>query len=323
MATYEKIIQTGYLLNKFNENETLYDLSLTGVIARGELAATADGGKFVNVPSWNHVAAFARADISQTTDDTFTHVSTVDDKAVVLTDVSETKYFAHDVIQTNEDIGNKLAPSFGEELADLALTRICNVGHYALGAMTSTAHTLDTSGAKITRAYLLQSKYKMGDKSGKLHTLLLHSAVWYDLANSLTSGSPIDTVAGSLVNNDRMNAVIGLRNIILCDKAKTANLTTGSEGDNRASSLLLGDGAFQMDFQRNFRVELDENIKTPSTTILMKGTVDWICHLRYLKFTGAANPSDGTLYNSSSYGVAYADHRDVRAALLVTGCSNI
>jgi hypothetical protein len=170
----------------------------------------------------------------------------------------------------------------------------------------------------MTVNLIRQAKQLLGDEADALTTLVLDSLAWGDLLHDLTENYKIDVVGGAVINNGRLQGLLGLQNIVISDLIPVTSYGASSAGDDQHHTFLLGPNAVYFAYQRNPRSEGDKDVLNPSTQYYLKTSLDYVLHLKGLKWTGDGNPADSDLVDAANYAEAYTDHRDVKAAKLIT-----
>jgi hypothetical protein len=321
MAVYVPTVHTEVLLQGLFESKTWAALLASGVLDLDTLADDARAGDAVDVPRLDHAADFARVDLASSTPLTPTHLSTTDDKAVVLRDTSVNEFYEHDLVRSGEPLDARLSRSVGEKLAKRLTQQLFRVLLGALDAADSPStdcHVKDATGSAITVTAIRQAKQMLGDEADALTTLVLDSLVWGDLLHDLTENYKIDVVGGQVIHNGRLQGILGLQNILVTDLCPITPYGASSAGDDQHHSFLLGPNAVYFAYQRAPRTETQKNVLSPSTLFYVKSSMDYVLHLKGVKWTGDANPADADLADDENWGVAYGDHRDVKAVKLIT-----
>jgi hypothetical protein len=321
MAVYVPTIHTEVLLQGLFDSKTWASLLAAGVLDPDALSEGARAGDVIDVPRLNHAADFARVNIASTDPLSPTHISTTDDKAVVLRDTAVNEFYEHDLVRSGEALDVKLSRTVGEKLAKRLTQQLFRVLDGAVAAVdepSTDCHIKDAGGQAITVNAVRQAKQLMGDEADALTTLVLDSLVWGDLLRDLTESYKIDVVGGAVINNGRLQGLLGIQNILVTDLLPVTPAGASSAGDDVHNSFLLGPNAVYFAYQRNPQTETDRNVLNPSTVFYVKTSLDYVLHLKGVKWTGATNPTDAALASAANWDVAYGDHRDVGAVKLLT-----
>ena len=321
MAVYVPTVHTEVLLQGLFETKTWAALVASGVLDLDTLADHVRAGDALDVPRLDHAADFERVNIGSTTPLSPTHISTTDDQAVVLRDTAVNEFYAHDLVRSGEPLDVRLSRSVGEKLAKRLTQQLFRVLPGALDAVDSPStdcHVKDATGSAITVGAIRQAKQLLGDEADALTTLVLDSLVWGDLLRDLTENYKIDVVGGQVINNGKLQGLLGLQNIVVTDLIPVTAYGASSAGDDQHHTFLLGPNAVYFAYQRVPQAETQKNVLNPSTVFYVKTSMDYVLHLKGVKWTGSTNPTDAALATASNWDVAYGDHRDVKAAKLIT-----
>jgi len=323
MAYFVKTIETDVMSRKMLENRIWSALIASGCIEYGALERfVRQGGSFVTIPKRNKVADLERVDISSASALSPTAMSTTSDKAVVLRDVSFNSYLKHDAMLSGDNISAGISADYGEKVAKRLIKQTSNVLTGAIQAIdtpTSNCHVKDLGNAALTAQAVRQAKYLLGDAADDLRVMLLHSKVFSDLLRDTSvTYSSLDSVSGTTVITGRVPGMFGLDMFIVSDQCYNSNVGTGSSGDDRYHTYLLGANSVQIGWQAGPEIEVDKDITHPSTKNLVKITADYVVHLAGVAYTGSANPTDATIQTASNWNEAYEDHREVPAALIIS-----
>lgn len=318
MAFYIPTIQSEVMLSRMLSSKTLQALLASGSVDGNTLDAIyamsgSTGGDFINIPRYTF-PDFQYTDIDSASNDTPTAYATVDDVGVVVRRHAPVQWKRSDGIRSGEAIDQIVSNKAGDKLAKQIVVSMLKVLNGAIDAMSGTAHTLDLNTGKITVAQLLAARSLLGDEAERLTTIVMHPKVAADILADLNTYYQGNAVVGTSVAVDgRLNRVAGL-NVIETELVPTADGTFSTDGDDTYSTFLLTDQALTFGYQTQPEVETDKNILTPSTTAILKVSLDFLVHLNGVKYTaGTKNPTDAALGTSGNWGVAYADHREVGA----------
>ena len=309
------------MLRAMFSNKKLAQLLATGVVALGELDEAQKGGDYVNVPRVNLSADFARIDVTATSGASFTDVATTDDKAVVLRDYSGDKYSKADLARSGEQLGLLVSASVGEKLAKRILQQFARMTSAVIDQIDTPSadyHTLDATSNALTLNYFRQGRQKMRDAADDLNTCWIHSQVWGDLMYDLYTNYKVDVVGGVLINNGRLESILGIGNFVISDLSTNSGVGTGTTTDDRYHTILLGPGAIQLAFQKDVDTESDSDIDAPSSRIKVKHTVHYILHPKGMKWNSTANPTDAAYGTNSNWDEAYEDHRQVKLVKIIS-----
>ena len=321
MAIYVPTIQTPYMLRAMFENKTWAAMVASGFIDFGVLDNYVRTGEYVNIPKFNLMGDFVHGDITSGSALTFDRLSTTNDKAVILHDVSPNSYSAHDVMQSGENFGALLGTSVGEKVAKRMVGQVLRLLNGAIDGIdtpSSNCHTQDVGTGGLTIQNIRTAKYLMGDAADSLNTLIVHSKVWKDVLYDAIANYKIDVVGGQVINNGKLNGLLGIENIIVTDLCPTSGVGTGTTTDDDYSSFLVGAGAVAAAFQRQPTQEVFEDITPVSTLVKVKVGMDYCLHLRGMAWGSTANPTDSNYGNASNWNEAYEDHREVKAVKLIS-----
>jgi len=323
MAYFIKTIETDVMSRKMFENRIWAALVGSGCIEYGALERfTKLGGEYVVIPKRNKIQDLTHMDHTSGSALTFTRMSTTDDKAVVVRDASANSYKKHDELLSGDNIMVGISGDYGEKVAKRLVKQTCNVLTGAIQAIdtpSANCHVKDLGNAALTAQAIRQGKYLMGDAADELRIMLLHSKVFSDLLRDTSvTYSSLESVSGTSVITGKVPGMFGLDAFIVSDQVYTTNTGTGSTGDDRYHTYLLGANAIQIGWQKNPLVETDEDITQPSTLVRAKITADYIVHLAGVAWASTANPDDSGLYTASNWNEAYEDHREVPACLIIS-----
>lgn len=323
MAYSIKTIETDVMSRKMFENRIWSALVGSGCIEYGALERfVRQGGEYCVIPKRNKIQDLAHMDHTSGSALTFTRMSTTDDKAVIVRDVSANSYKKHDELLSGDNIMAGISADYGEKVAKRLIKQTSNVLTGAIQAIdtpSANCHVKDLGNAAITAQAIRQAKYLMGDAADELRVMLMHSKVFSDLLRDTSvTYSSLESVSGTSVITGKIPGMFGLDAFIVSDQVYTTNTGTGSTGDDRYHSYFIGQKAVQIGWQKNPLVETDEDITQPSTLVRAKISADYLVHLAGVAWNSTANPDDPDLQTASNWNEAYEDHREVPAVLLIS-----
>jgi hypothetical protein len=322
MANYVPVVQTNYLAQGLFSQQKFAQLMASGVLDVStieEVFAGKRAGEFVNIPRYAQAAAFARVPIASVSAASFTTVSTNDGKVPVLRDISANRWYKHDQVRAGEDFGKNLGMTIGNKLAkrfisvaDMSMQAVLNASGYTSHINDITAATTKTCNV----ADLQTARAKMGDQADQMTTLLIHSKAWKSLLNDLIVNYKYAGVwSGALLERGDLEAIIGLRNIIVSDDLTLEGGSTTTISDDYYYSYLLGEGALYMAYQRTPEVEVWEDVTNADTIHYEKVACDYVVAPRGFSMA-TANPTDAQLITPGTWTYAAEDHRNIRIAAL-------
>jgi hypothetical protein len=318
---YVPTIQTAIMLAAMLESKTWAAMLAAGIFDTSALAATSLGGEYVNVPKLNHMDDFAAQALQSVSAGTFTASSSTDDKAVVLHAYTSAKWYKSQLRQSNVDnlsalLSRTAGEKFAKRMAQMSV-KLLDGAIDGVDTPSSNCHTKSTTAA-ISVSAIRQAKQLMGDEADKLTTLIMHSKVWGDLLRDMTENYKIDVVSGAVINNGKLQGVLGLQNIIVTDLAPSAAGATSSAGDDLYSSFIVGPKALGLAFQQAPNEENDQDITNKDSIIYKKIDMAYVVHLLGMAWGSTANPTDAAFTTASNWNEAYQDHREVLATKLVS-----
>ncbi len=314
--SWTKTVEVPLMLEGMFNQRTMSQLLASGVLDPDTLAVTATGGDSVKVPRQPLAADFERTNIGSTSDLSPTHVSTKNDVAVVLRDHSINEVAKHDSIRTGADMSANLALSLGDKMAKRVCTMLFKGLIAAIQGLT-TSHTVDsTSETAVTVGDIRKAKLRLGDYGDDLQTLIMPSEMWGDLLRDLIENYKIDTVGGVVVNNGKLQSVMGISNIIVSDLVPDDQFDISS--DTVGPILLCGPNSLYFAFQRAMEIEYQKNILKPSTLEYIKASMDYVVSAKGSTFdAGVTNPTDAQFGSSGSWSQGATDHRECMYAMIV------
>lgn len=329
MAIYVPTVQSEYILAGLFEEQTFAKIMAARILDVNTINAVFGvnrrAGDTVSVPRLAPMADFARIDVATTTALSPTAVAALEDKAVILRDVAINSIKKHDNIRSGEDLARKIGLSLGYKLAKRLIGQMANVLTGAVDACddpSTNCHTQDETGYALKVDSIRKAKRLMGDEGERLTTLFTHSACWYDLLYDMIANYKIDVVGGQVINNGKLQSILGLQNVIVSDLIADSGYGDTTTGDDAYNTFLLGEGCMYFAYQHEPEIEQDIDILKPSTLSYIKVSMDYLMHLVGLAWGGSTNPADSDLATPSNYGEAYSDHREVRAVHIINkgGC---
>lgn len=308
MAIYSPVVQTRYLPQGLFSQQKFAALMASGALDVDTASLTKQGGEFVNVPKYVQAAAFGRVAVGATASASFTAFATNDGKVPVLRDYSGNKWYKHQLALANEDFGQKIALTIGNQLAKRSIKTLDMSMQGAVNA--GTAPHKYASGSTLTVLAVQEGRAKMGDQADQLHTLLLHSKPWNSLLKDLISTYKYAGVwSGELIDNGQIETILGVRNVIVSDDLTPEAGATSSAGDDIYYSWLLGEGALYYSFQQEPYVDVWEDVTNADTIHYEKVAMDYVAAPRGFSMA-TANPTDANLLTSGLWTPAYEDHRN-------------
>ena len=316
-AGYIPVVQTAYFMEKYFSEEKYMQLEASGVIDRGTLDDTAKKGDFVNTPKLVQAAPFTRSDVTSTDTTGGTRISSNAGKLPVLRDVSINKISEHDDIRTGENFEVMLASSAGNQMAKRTVKQLDRSLKGALGAITT--HTRTTYPSALTVQAVRQCKAQLGDQGQNLHTMLVHSKVWFDLVRDLIENYKyMGVTSGKIIEEGKLDTIMGIRNIIISDDLIPDAGTGSSTLSPAYNTYLLGEKCIYQEFQRLLNVQTWSDVRVQSTLHYVKFSMDYVLGPTAVKFSGSANPADDDFANSSNWAISTEDLRNANYASIVT-----
>ena len=313
-SAYIPVVQTAFWLEGLFSTEKYQQLTASGVLDTGTLQETARKGDVVNIPRLVQAADYVRVAVTDTSAAAGTRISSNAGALPVLRDASINTLTKHDELRTGEDFSAMLSKSAGNKFAKRLIKQIdAGLG----GALTAMAtHTKNLGANALTVQAVRQAKAKLGDQGQNLHTMLIHSEVWYDLVYDLVQNYKyMGVTSGKIIEQGQLDTIMGIRNIIISDDlVESEGVTTKSAGDDVFTTYLLGEGSIYLAFQRLVEVEEFIDSRVPSTLQYIKFGMDYVAGPRGFAFTGSSNPLDADYANSSNWASRTEDHRNVMAA---------
>lgn len=326
MSIYVPYVQTEYILQGLFEQKTFAKLMAARIFDASTIQSAfgneKSAGDYVNIPRLTAMADFARVDIDTTTDLSPTAAATNNDKVIICRDAAINSFTKHDLIRSGEAFAPKLLQTLGYKLAKRLITQAARVLTAAIDAIDTPStgcHTQDETAYALKVETIRRAKRLMGDEADALTTLFLDSACWFDLLYDMIANYSLDVVAGQVINNGKMESILGIRNIIISDLIPTVSYGDSTSGDDQHNSFLLGENCMYFAYQHEPEAEQDSNLLKPSTLNYLKISMDYVMHLIGVKWNSATtNPSDTDIATASNWDEAYADHREVRAVKMIT-----
>lgn len=312
-SSYIPVLQTGYFLEGLFSNEKYMQLEASGVIDRNTLSEVASKGDSIHIPKLAQAAPFVRCDVTDTAAATGTRISSNAGKLPVLRDVSINTLTTHDALRTGENFDPMLATSAGNQMAKRIIKQVDGALKGSLGALAT--HTKALGSNALTVQGVRQAKAKLGDQGQNLHTMLVHSKVWYDLVYDLIQNYKyMGITSGKIIEEGKLDTIMGIRNIVISDDLVPDAGATSSAGDDIYHTYLLGSASIYESFQRIIGVEEFNDVRVPSTMRFVKFSMDYVAGPRGLAFTGSDNPIDADFANSSNWAPRTEDHRNILVA---------
>jgi hypothetical protein len=130
--------------------------------------------------------------------------------------------------------------------------------------------------------------------------------------SALSTGGNIQWGGGGVgLTSDNVGYFMGLR--VIVDDLLDPQLNVG--GSDQYPVYLMGEGALAEGIQQELRVEADRNILSKQD--VMSVDYHYGMHLMGSTYTGTDNPNNTVLATSTNWGLAYSDHRMVKAVRLI------
>jgi len=327
-------------------------LASEGVIIIDRGGKLTGRGEFMTLPHISETSAPVRRDYSTTGQTrSFTEMSTVTEKGVVLRDDIADQYLAAQVEVSGADFQRFWLARAGLHYARRTKQQIYRVAKTAVEAMQTSDGTTPSVDCHINDDYsstvnntmtvtrLQDTKAKLGDAGGLITHCVMHSTCWNNLVKSGLSNYVVDSVAGRIIANGMIEdsgvqrlirQSVGMRVarcdalgmvIYIDDDLSPISMTGGTYTyKSKYETLFFGPGSIIVSYQRQpLPTILDDIDDARGKVIKMRSEWDYCVHVPGIKWNSAtANPTDVQLATKSNWEEAYTDHRQVLLAKLIT-----
>lgn len=182
-----------------------------------------------------------------------------------------------------------------------------------------TAAGTSAEGNFLSAANVIKAANVMGENSGLLTNIAMHSSVYSYLktvgmltfsSSSMSTGGNIAWGGGGVgITNTQIANFAGF-NVIVDDQL--APTTSAANGD-AYPVYLFGSGAVQQGIQQDFRVEYERNILSKQD--IASCDYHQLLHIDGVSYTGTDNPDNTVLSTAGSWALKY-DHRQIPVILL-------
>lgn len=193
----------------------------------------------------------------------------------------------------------------------------------AIGATSTVSHVNDVSSNTVKTLALtdvMDAKAIMGDRQGRLRTMVMHAKAWLSLKKDLVSGSTYNIQqVGDLTVLGNIPGLEGMNILLYDDATKVAGASAGLDA---YYTFLLGEGAVTITPRPNVPeftavVSVKKGAKSTEVTIEDHYALNLAGMAMTTDATG--NPTAAELYDTTNWGEAFShDHRDFPAVYIKT-----
>jgi len=323
----------------------LADLGIVVVDDTNKITAE---GNFIEIPKIDPLGAFARRDISTTSQDaTFTEMGTTIEQGVVCHDDLNQQYLVAQEAITGAQFGREWAARMGlvwfrrakQQLYRVAKTAVEVADTTDGSAASADIHISDvfsaSAQATMTFTRLQDAKAKMGDRAGDMTVVVMHSTPWNNLVKDGISNYKIENASGRLLGIGSLDPAtitqmanfgiarfetLGMTVIIDDDMSSISMSGSTYTYGTKYETLLLGANSLYLGYQRNVTVNEETWLGDRRGAVhRMRAEADYCPHLFSIKWNSTTtNPTDTQLGTKSNWDEVYKDHKECKCVKLIT-----
>jgi len=191
----------------------------------------------------------------------------------------------------------------------------------------------------MTFTRLQDARAKLGDASGMLTTVVMHSTCWNNLVKDGIGNYKVENVSGWLIRTGGINDyrvarairesfpmriatfdALGMQ-VIIDDDVPTISMTGSTYTyKTKYQTLLFGPGALLLSYQHGLKLFVDRDLDDARGTVLkMRAEVDYCAHMYGVEWgVSTTNPTDAQVATKSNWSSCYANHKEVLCVKLIT-----